>query len=113
MEITGKILQKNEVRKITDTFSVQEFIADCGTTNQMQEWKENILKFQASNSRITDLEKISIGSIVKISFFPNGRWYDKKDGSGRDAASNLDAFRLEVLKAAEPEKTESSDDKLY
>lgn len=101
MEITGKILQKNETRKISETFSVQEFIADCGTTNQMQEWRENILKFQVANAKIEELAKISVGSVVKISFFPNGRWYDKRDGSGRDAAFNLDAFKFEVLKPAE------------
>lgn len=101
MEITGKILQKNETRKISETFSVQEFIADCGTTNQMQEWRENILKFQVANAKIEQLEKITVGSVVKISFFPNGRWFDKRDGSGRDAAFNLDAFKFEVLKPAE------------
>ena len=103
MEITGKILQKNETRKISDTFSVQEFIADCGTTNQMQEWRENILKFQVSNAKIEQLDKIAVGSVVKISFFPNGRWFEKRDGSGRDAAFNLDAFKFEILKAAATE----------
>lgn len=101
MEITGKILQKNETRKISETFSVQEFIADCGTTNQMQEWRENILKFQVANAKIEQLEKITVGSVVKISFFPNGRWFEKRDNTGRDVAFNLDAFKFEVLKPAD------------
>lgn len=100
MDITGKIVQKNEERQITDSFKVKEFVADCGNFNQVQEWQENILKFQVKNSKIEELNKIPDGSIVKISFFPNGRWFDKKDNSGKDVAFNLDAFRFEVLKEA-------------
>jgi len=101
MEITGKILEKLEVKTISETFKVQEFVADCGMMNQMQEWKENILPFQVSNANIDVLAKINPGSIVKITFFPKGRYYEKRDGSGNAVAFNMDAYKLEVLKAAD------------
>lgn len=104
MEITGKLLQKNEVRKITETFSVQEIIADCGYMNQMQEWKENIIKFQISNANIEEISKVPDDSVLKFYFFPKGRWFDKKDNSGKDVAVNLDISKFEVLKLAEQEQ---------
>ena len=103
MEIYGLMLNRSEAKQVTDNFTVQEFFLDCSEFDRFTGQKkfDNKLKFQVSNSKIEELKKVNRGDLVKVQFNPQGREYDKQDGSGKGHAQNLNAWKIEVVKAKE------------
>ena len=112
-EIYGIMLNRSEEKQITETFKVQEFYVDCSEFDRFTGQKkfDNKLKFQVSNTKIDELKKINRGDLIKIQFNPQGREYDKQDGSGKGHAQNLNAWKIEVVKpkeTAEPQTQNQS-----
>ena len=98
MEIFGIMLNRSEAKQVTDNFTVQEFYLDCSEFDRRTGNKfENKLRFQVSNSRTLELNKVNRGDLVKVQFNPKGREYDKKDGSGKGFSQNLDVWKIEVV----------------
>lgn len=99
MELRGILLNKSEVKTFESGFSIQEFYLDCKRFNpNTGEPIENVLKFQTSRSVVLDtLSGLSKGQNVIVSFNPQGRVYDKKDGTGNGHAQNLDAWKIEII----------------
>ena len=102
MEIYGIMLNRSEIKQPTESFSVQEFFVDCSEFDRFSGQKkfENKLKFQVSNSKIEELRKVNRGDLIKILFTPQGREYEKQDGTGKGHAQNLNVWKIEVTKAS-------------
>lgn len=103
MEITGIITKKDGPNEVTATFKKLDVYIDCSITNQFQEKFENHLCFQFTNKRIEKfLESgAEVGDGVKISFQPQGRYFEKKDNGGTGHRQSLNAFAISVLKKAD------------
>lgn len=98
MEIYGTITSRTEVEQKTESFKVQKFILDASyMNNQTGQMNENTLEFQVSGNAIEKLAAVPDHSRVKVFFSPRGRVVDKKDGSGKFVAQNLDAWKFEIL----------------
>ncbi|GIZ15533.1 DUF3127 domain-containing protein [Capnocytophaga catalasegens] len=102
MEIRGKLLKKSDIQQKTDSFRVQEFYLDCSTFDQYTgERRENILKFQVTNSSIDKLQPFNAGDILKVSFGINGRFFEFEDKETKQTkkshAQNLNAYSFELI----------------
>ncbi len=97
MEIIGNLVSRKPAEQKTEKFRLQEFVVDCSfIDNYTQEKRENILLFQCSNNNITKLDAVKDGSRIKVLFMPQGRYYNKQDGT-QAVAVNLNAFGFEVI----------------
>lgn len=98
MDITGKLLKTSEIKTFDNGFQVQEFYLDCTLFNQYTgEPRENIVKFQIKGNNIEYLDLVKVDDRVKVYFTISGRFYDKKDGTGKIHIQNLDAYKVEKL----------------
>ena len=69
MEQTGIFLKAGEIKTFDSGFKVKEFYLDCRTYNQFTgEPIENLLKFQVSGEKISILNGIEKGDLVKVHF---------------------------------------------
>lgn len=97
MDIIGKLHSIDNEVQITENFRKQMFILDLTRYNQdTGEVYENYSELQINNGRI-DLSGFSLGQKVKVTFFISGRYYDKKDGSGKGFFQNLIAASIEAF----------------
>lgn len=98
MEIFGTIISRTEVEQKTENFKVQKFILDASyINNQTGQKNENTLEFQCSGNSIDKLAAVPDQSRVKVFFNPQGRVVDKRDGTGKFVAQNLNAWKFEIL----------------
>jgi hypothetical protein len=98
MEIYGTIISRTEAEQKTENFTVQKFILDASyMNNQTGQMNENTLEFQVTGNTIEKLSAVADGSRVKVFFSPQGRIVDKKDGTGKFIAQNLNAWKFEIL----------------
>lgn len=78
-----------------------DFYVDCSEFDRRTGQKyENILKFQVSNSNIDRLDNIKKGDLIKITFQPQGRIYEK-DGEKRQFQT-LNAWKVELVETKQP-----------
>lgn len=98
MDIYGTIISRTATEQKTETFKVQNFILNASwMNNNTGHMIENILEFQVTGNNIEKLEAIPDLARVKVFFNPSGRLVDKKDGTGKFVAQNLNAYKFEVL----------------
>lgn len=98
MEIYGTITSRTAVEQKTETFKVQTLVLDASYhDNRTGKTYENILEFQVTGNAIEKLAAVPDQSRVKVFFNPQGRLVDKKDGSGKFVAQNLNAWKFEIL----------------
>lgn len=104
MDITGVLLKKSEVQEKTEKFKIQEFYLDCTRYDQYTgERYENIIKFQVTNANIEKLQAVQEGYIVKVSFFPTGRFFDYQ--GEKKHAQNLNAYQVDFINRPESPTT--------
>lgn len=109
MELQGKFLQKGELRTFDSGYQSIEFYLDCKKFNSNTgEPIENLLKLQLGGSKIDLLEGIQKGDKIKVYFNIQGRLYDKKDGTGKGHAQNLEVWKIEKISNQEPQSTVSN-----
>jgi len=100
-DLTGTLFSKSDTIQRTEKFKVREFIVEEVRQVKDKTFREYI-KFQAANERTSVLDDINIGDEVKVHFQLRGsKW--EKDGK-TSYFTNLDAWKIEVLKAAAPVK---------
>lgn len=99
MEINGIITEIKAKEQKTETFAIQEIMADCSTYSQMGDKYENHLCFQFTGNKIDKIigSGAKVGDRVIIKFQPQGRYYDKKDDSGKGFSQSLSAYGLELM----------------
>ena len=108
MDIHGTIISRTPAEQKTENFRVQTFILDASwMNNNSGNMIENTLEFQVTGNNIEKLDVIADKSRVKVFFSPQGRWANKKDGSGKFVAQNLNAYKFEVLST--PPKSDNNE----
>lgn len=94
MQIKGKIKEIKEVRQITENFKTQNFVLDLTRYNpDTGEEYENYAEFQVNNEKC-DLSNLKVEDRVTVDFNVQGRYFEKKDGSGIAFAQNLIAYKI-------------------
>lgn len=91
MNIKGKLLEKHDVQNVSETFRKREFIVEYAENPQYPEF----LKFELIQSNCDQLDNISVGADISVTFNLKGRkWTDKQ---GKVVYFNsLQAWRVEA-----------------
>lgn len=98
-DVSGKLIEKYDVQQITDTFKKREFVVECPKEINGNVYHD-YLKFQLTQDRVSLIEAMNEGDMIKVHFNLRGSKYtSKKDGS-TGYITNLEAWRLESASAA-------------
>ena len=110
-EIEGKLIQKKDTQKVSETFRKREFVVEI-TELVNGEQKPNYIKFDTNQDRCEVLNGIEIGSIIKVRFNIRGRKWEK-DGVP-NYFNSLEAWNISIVyqkeQATAPETTTNKDD---
>lgn len=93
-ELTGRLVEKYNEQKVTESFRKREFVVETRETRNDRDFIESI-KFQLIQDKCGLLDGVNLNEDVKISFNIRGRRYDK-DGKV-SYFTNLEAWRVESL----------------
>jgi len=93
-ELTGRLVEKYNEQKVTDSFRKREFVVETRETRNDRDFIESI-KFQLIQDKCALLDSVNLNEDVKITFNIRGRRYDK-DGKV-SYFTNLEAWRVESL----------------
>jgi hypothetical protein len=114
-EISGKLIDKQEVIQISDKFRKCEFVLEKRNENDFTDY----VKFQLTQDRTNLIKRFNIGDILTVSFVIRGnRW--EKEGKV-SYFTNLEALKIEkfgeepeisVAEAPPPEESSLPDDDL-
>ncbi|MBP5364991.1 MAG: DUF3127 domain-containing protein [Bacteroidales bacterium] len=91
MEIIGKLDEKKDAVKRTETFTVREFVLECQSNNS--QYTDYIL-FQVTNERCALLDAFNVGDVLSVTFDIRGRKWTGQDGTQR-VFNTLSAWRIE------------------
>ena len=91
-QLTGKIKLINEVKQVSDTFKVREFVVTVADEKYPQ-----TVQLQVTNDKCDTLNTFAPGSDVTVSFNLRGKEYTK-DGNTR-YFNTLDAWKIESAAA--------------
>lgn len=94
-EAEGKLYKKMDTQQITDSFKKREFVVEVEDGAYSQ-----IIKFQLVQGNCDKLDPFNEGDQVKVTFSLRGREYTKEGKTSY--FTNLDAWRLEAVGAAQP-----------
>ncbi len=93
-ELTGRLVEKYNEQKVTDSFRKREFVVETREARNDREFIESI-KFQLIQDKCALLDNVNLNEDVKVTFNIRGRRYDK-DGKV-SYFTNLEAWRIESL----------------
>ncbi len=97
-ELSGKIIEKFDTEKISDSFRKREFVVEKKKTVGSSEFVD-MIKFQLTQDRCDILDNYNQDDEIKISFNIRGRKWEKE---GRVSYfTNLEAWRIEKISAEE------------
>ena len=101
-EVSGKIVAIYPTVQRTATFSTREFAIELSDERDGRIFT-NYVKFQCVQDRTSMLDKIPVGSKVKVHFNLRGTKWEKNGQI--NYITNLDAWRIEqVLEGGQPEQ---------
>ncbi|MGE0638351.1 MAG: DUF3127 domain-containing protein [Bacteroidia bacterium] len=93
-ELTGRLVEKYNEQKVTDSFRKREFVVETRESKNDREFIESI-KFQLTQDKCALLDNVNLNEDVKITFNLRGRRYEK-DGKV-SYFTNLEAWRVDSL----------------
>lgn len=93
-ELTGRLVEKYNEQKVTDSFRKREFVVETRETKNDREFIESI-KFQVIQDKCALLDNVNLNEDVKVTFNVRGRRYEK-DGKV-SYFTNLEAWRVDSL----------------
>ncbi len=93
-ELTGRLVEKYNEQKVTDSFRKREFVVETRESKNDREFIEAI-KFQLTQDKCALLDNVNLNEDVKITFNLRGRRYEK-DGKV-SYFTNLEAWRVDSL----------------
>lgn len=96
-ELTGRLIEKYNVVRVSDKFQKREFVVEKKEINNGTEYTDYI-KFQLTQDRCGMIEPFKLNDEIKISFDLRGKRWEKEGNV--NYFTNLSAFRIE--KTAEP-----------
>ncbi len=92
MEIVGKLFEKHDAIKRTETFTVREFIVEVENARNPQ--YNDFIQFQLTNDRCNIVDNYEVGAMIQVTFDIRGRRWQSPEG--RIAYFNtLNAWRVE------------------
>lgn len=91
-ELTGRLIEKFDEQKVSETFRKREFVVETRENRYDRDFIETI-KFQVVQDKCALLDNVNLNDDVKITFNIRGRRYDK-DGK-TSYFTNLEAWRIE------------------
>jgi len=94
-ELSGKLIVKEDIVKISDKFQKREFVIEV-PNEKNPEWND-FVKFQSVQDRVDLIEPFNIGDELKVSFNIKGNKWER-DGKV-NYFTNLDAWRVEKVEA--------------
>lgn len=94
-ELTGKLIVKEDIVKVSDKFQKREFVIEV-TNEKNPEWND-FVKFQSVQDRVNLIEPFNVGDEIKVSFNIKGNKWER-DGKV-NYFTNLDAWRIEKAEA--------------
>jgi len=97
---TGRIYKIGDFRKVSDSFSVQDFRIE--TDGQYPQR----ISFQLTQDRVTLIDAYRIGDLVTVHFDLRGKDYTK-DGEARNI-TNLNAWKIERIGGEQPAPQQSA-----
>ncbi|MCP4522026.1 MAG: DUF3127 domain-containing protein [Cytophagales bacterium] len=92
-DLTGKLLEKNDIQKITETFQKREFVVECEENNAGRVWTDYI-KFQLIQDKCDILDQYNVGDTIKVTFNIKGNKWEKEGNVNYFV--NLNAWRIEA-----------------
>lgn len=99
-ELNGRLIEKFETNKISDTFRKREFVIERIENSGGMEFIDQI-KFQLTQDRCSLVDDFDLNDEVRVSFNIRGRKWEKE---GRVSYfTNLEAWRIEKI-AVSPEE---------
>lgn len=99
-DLTGRLIEKFEVNKVSDTFRKREFVIERIENSGGIEFTDHI-KFQLTQDRCSLIDDLDLNDEVRVSFNIRGRKWEKE---GRISYfTNLEAWRIEKI-AISPEE---------
>lgn len=93
-ELTGRLVEKYNEQKVTDSFRKREFVVETRESKNDREFIESI-KFQLIQDKCALLDNVNLNEDVKVTFNLRGRRYEK-DGKV-SYFTNLEAWRVDSL----------------
>ncbi len=97
-EITGKLIEKFDTNRISESFQKREFVIETSEDKGDRTFTEQI-KFQLTQDRCSLIENYNINDQIKINFDIKGRRWEKE---GRvNYFTNLEAWRIEAVGATQ------------
>lgn len=90
MNISGKLIEKNDIQDITDTFRKREFVIEYAENPQYPEF----LKFELIQSNCEQLDPVEVGDEINISFNLKGRKWTDPQGNVK-YFNSLQAWRID------------------
>lgn len=95
-ELTGKLIEKFDTQRISESFQKREFVVETSKDNGDRTFTEQI-KFQVLQDKCSLLDNFNVNDTVKVTFDIKGRKWEKE---GRvNYFTNLDAWRIEGVGA--------------
>jgi hypothetical protein len=95
-ELTGKLIVKEDIVKISDKFQKREFVIDV-PNERNPEWND-LIKFQTTQDKVDLIDPFKQGDEIKVSFNIRGKKWER---DGRvNYFTNLDAWRIENVGTA-------------
>ncbi|MBC7650834.1 MAG: DUF3127 domain-containing protein [Deinococcales bacterium] len=105
-EIIGKLIAKFDIVQRTETFKTREFVIEK-SEDIGGRVITNYVKFQSVQDKTALLDRYNLGDEIKVQFNIKGtKW--NKDGKD-NYITNLDAWRIEAVKAGEQAATTAVD----
>lgn len=95
MELKGLLKHIYEEKKISDKFTVKEFVLTVADTQYPQH-----ISFQISNKKIELLDPYKVGDEIKVQFDVKGREWINKEGEAK-YFNSLNAWKIELLNLAQ------------
>jgi len=91
-EISGKLIQKYEIVRVSDKFQKREFVIEKKETNNGNEFTD-FIKFQLTQDRCSLIEPFQLNDELRVTFDIRGNRWEK--GGNVSYFTNLSAFRIE------------------
>ena len=95
--MTGKLIVKNDVEQITDTFRKREFVI----TDENAQYPQEIM-FQLTQDRVNEIEAYNINDEIKVNFNIRGRRWENPKTNEIKFFVSLDAWRIEKVAQETP-----------
>ena len=102
MDISGKLLEKFEVQKITESFQKREFVVEYSENGRYSEY----IKFELVQDRCDIIDDYDVNDHIEVHFNLRGRKWQAPDGEVK-YFNTLNAWRINKVSADAQEQNDA------